>query len=281
MRITNNERTPKILGKFKLSLILALVAILPLSAIFGAVLQGKSSSQSGKVFQQSQSIRMLKENRKNFDTLVQQYDTNIRTRSIEEQQELEQLTTLGYHVLDMMDAGVEYSQVFDYFMAHLNDEQQYQVVSIIGKSLGNEPITYEEYSKKKPVSRGWYNTHLVLAMTVGYAAGFFYVSLLSWSINLALAAFGVVLGPFVLILGFIIGTVLGGIVESIIDNAISNNGYIPGFRIVIATIGIWWFWGGGDADLNILDILFFIAGKIGGTIARGNPPAGSVAPSWA
>ena len=43
MRITNNERAPKILGVLKLSLVLALVAILPLSALMAGLLNSRNA----------------------------------------------------------------------------------------------------------------------------------------------------------------------------------------------------------------------------------------------
>ena len=38
---------------------------------------------------------------------------------------------------------------------------------------------------------------------------------------------------------------------------------------MLLTVGIWWFWGGDGQDLNIIDLLYLIAGYLGGKIGSG------------
>ena len=129
MRITNNERMPKILGKFKLSLILALVVILPISTIFGAVLNAKYS-----VPMQIQPGQVLDTfNKTIFDTFkdglqqgVAERDSLNRDVMTEDEQELLKYYQSDQFLNQFADylALGNYFDVLDLMMSGINDYLQ-------------------------------------------------------------------------------------------------------------------------------------------------------------
>ncbi|MDR3021553.1 MAG: hypothetical protein LBU60_02605 [Clostridiales bacterium] len=50
---------------------------------------------------------------------------------------------------------------------------------------------------------------------------------------------------------------------------------------MLFTFGVWWLWGSGDTDINLIDILLLVITGIGGQIKPGSKPAGVPAPTLA
>ncbi|MDR3021877.1 MAG: hypothetical protein LBU60_04305 [Clostridiales bacterium] len=260
-------------------IIFVLALILPISAVMIAMLQTKHGSPISMDNQIAINRQKMHEtNRSHFNDLFgnMHTDTSISRTSVESE-ETSQMFDLGFSVLDKMEEGQDIESIFNYLMENLSEDIQNEVKNIFA-SFGNS----ESEENSQSVSRGWHRTHLVFAMDIGYATGTLASYLVGLVVSKAFSTAAWMLGPFGIIITMLLGFIVGEIVTPIINNLVFKwNGRIPGFRYVLGTISLWWFWGSSDNDLNIIDILFLIVGGIGGKMGRGSMPAGSTPPRFA
>ncbi|MDR3021136.1 MAG: hypothetical protein LBU60_00425 [Clostridiales bacterium] len=195
---------------------------------------------------------------------------------------------LGFSVLDMLEADRDNQEVFDYFFEHLSADMQQEMLTLLQALFGNRDDSQvgdgqtTSDTVRGATARGWYNTHLVIAMDIGYATG----TLAGWLIGVYLAY---CFSPIIAALGIVgligvavLAAIVGTVVELIINDIVYKwSGIIPKFRQVLFTIGIWWLWGGGDTDINLIDILLLVVAGIGGQIKPGSRPSGVPAPTFA
>lgn len=57
-------------------------------------------------------------------------------------------------------------------------------------------------------------------------------------------------------------------------------GDVLNYRYVIGSTSVWWFWGSGEDDINVLDLVLMAMGMAGGTYHPGAKPAGVTPPSF-
>jgi|GEM_PF-5549500 len=221
-------------------------------------------------------------NRENFDNLYSDFKNSrgefSAIRSTKETVLAESVFTLGYQVLEMLEQKQEIATISEYFFENTPLELQEGIAqSMQGffESFGNSvsPI---------PEAKGWHKTHLVFAMSAGWLMG----SLATWLAGVLIGAAAVPffgpLGPIGLAVVGIIAGIVGGVIEYIVDRAINEQlGIINGFRYVLFTLSIWWFWGSSENDINVLDFLELIIGGMGGKLGQGALPNGFRPPSYA
>ncbi|MDR1138914.1 MAG: hypothetical protein LBK70_03455 [Clostridiales bacterium] len=262
-------------GKLKLSIIMLLVITLPIGALMVAVLQTRYSdvNVTMTIQQQMQAnhIKMHETNRQMLDDLyLQNLNLNERNQQVDDQ--IQQLFDLGYIVVDRLASEQDVATVFEYFVSQLTDEQLTELLGMMG--LSNVDGTTRNSTNS---TRGWQRTHLVFAMDAAWLTGAiasYWAGVVAGSI---IAAHTAIAGPLAWLLATIAGIVMAYIVETIVNWFIRDNGQLWGFRYVIGTVSIPWFWS-GDTDINILDILIMIISAIGGRIGTGTKPAGISAP---
>jgi hypothetical protein len=258
---------------------MALVVTLPISALMIAVLQTKQASPISIDDQIAiNRQRMHATNRANFNELLEEFDSNPKSRDAQDNQNAEILFDLGWIVLDKLEQGQSTEEVFEFFFDNLSEELQDLMMQLLQgfgyiDNLAGQPNTS---------TRGWHNTHIVFAMDIGYATG----TLMSWLVGFVvgqiLAFYGVSFGIVGLIGSAILGGIIGAWVEGWLNQVVYNwMGRIPGFRHVLFTVGVWWFWGSSDTDINILELLQYIVGGIGGKMGHGAMPSYVTAPKFA
>lgn len=157
-------------GVLKLSILLVLTIVLPLSAVMVGIINSKQEVPMSVVTVNQSTVVNL---RNKLDGLHSKYVTSDRclARSIgstgtisgstasDEDTSVVELLDLGYQVTDMLEAGVDLNEVFEYVMNNLPLD--------ISQKLQN-PNASDTNSQQ---SRGVYKTNVVFAIGVGYIVG--------------------------------------------------------------------------------------------------------------
>jgi hypothetical protein len=265
-------------NKLKNVVIVLMVLVMPISAIIATSLHAKDTTQvvaSNYVINRKKN---LKASRDNWDDLYQEYDARaVRKEDIE----IKNILELGYVMLDMLDDEQDVQLVFDYFISNLSEDIQRELQNIFVSVLGNTQTDTSGQPDKVGV-KGWYKTHLVFAMSLGYIAGDLSSSLISILLGIIFGPACLALGPIGVLLAALIATALGAWIGDWLDNVVNSNfGIINGFRYVLCTLSWWWIWGGSEDDLNIMDLLTLLIGGLGGSVGYGYRPDSVKVPSYA
>ena len=280
MRITNNERTPKILGKFKLSLILALVVILPLSAVVLSVSKNTNSTFGT----QKNNLEAFNRVRLDFfDYLLNKIDDDVANTKLQRQHDNSDLTRaeeLRYHTNKFVE-GILTDREYDIFSKLTEDElellasvfDEFGSDSVVDKTQARWWGTEFRFKLHFTVSVGWFvgnlSTTLITMALVGIIAKIVTLSVLQ----------GAVLGA---IIGTIVGAIIGGLLMNTIDRLISRLGKAD-VSWVLVEYSQWWPWN-WDVDLNIADLFFELINFGGGGFISGafsSIPKGYNAMCWA
>ncbi|MDR3021552.1 MAG: hypothetical protein LBU60_02600 [Clostridiales bacterium] len=198
-------------------IVFMLALVLPVSTVMMASLQTRYAVLPAVDMQtqiERNHQRMHETNLAHLVDLQNEYSSQSSlARFSQEDAQVDEMFALGFTVLDMLQADMDTQEVFDYFFGNLSPELQQQMTSMLQGLFVSGDSSQSSDATDSVTSRGWYNTHLVIAMDIGYATG----TLVGWLIGVVIGAHLSTVLAWLEIAGLIGAAVLGAIVGAFVE----------------------------------------------------------------